>query len=328
MHLESLRVLNLSKAQSDSLAAASFRVPGAFCLDSCQRVLLVCHEEGLAGAGAPKAFSTYSGARGYEFLLRVAAGLESQVKGETDVFGQMKDAWKRFEAAGSVQAPQLRIWIQRVFEDTKEIRANYLQNQGGSSYGSLVRRWMREHGLSGPVLLLGAGQLAQSVAPFLLPNENEELWVWNRSFEKLAGMMGRLSGRRDVHGELRAEMILGLEQEARAWREAKTVIACIPFGELDVQRMEWWKQGGTEGRAVIHLGGMKNQAGAWSDLPGFCCLDDLFELQKNQEELRSCRYSLALKACEERAKLRALGNSVTIPHGWEDLAVFALFSDF
>jgi hypothetical protein len=52
-------------------------------------------------------------------------------------------------------------------------------------------------------------------------------------------------------------------------------------------------------------------------------LDDLFALEKSQGAVRSTQIIQAARACEEKAKLRSLGSSITIPHGWEDLALFA-----
>ena len=50
---------------------------------------------------------------------------------------------------------------------------------------------------------------------------------------------------------------------------------------------------------------------------------DITELCDALGVSRSEQVTQARRACAERAKLRALGSSLSIAHGWEDLAAFA-----
>ena len=45
--------------------------------------------------------SDYRGVDAYRFMLQLACGLESEIAGETEILGQIKDAWRDYEAAGS-----------------------------------------------------------------------------------------------------------------------------------------------------------------------------------------------------------------------------------
>lgn len=252
----------------------------------------------------------FEGVDAYRFLLRVATGLESQIVGETDIFGQLKEAWRK-----CADGFDTGILMQKLFEDTKDIRSRYLQNLGGASYGSLVRMMLRQS--PGPTLVVGAGQLAQSVAPFLL---DQEIWLLNRSSEKLQDLYASLilQGQGDQKPRIR---IISKDEEAMAWQEAAAVVVCIPFDTVcDAERVSL-----RDGHAgpVIHLGGHREEAGVWKALPNFQALDDLFALKKAQGDVRMTQVQQAARACDEKAKLRALGASITIPHGWEDLAVFA-----
>lgn len=317
MLLESLRVLNLSKSRtvpSEWKAEESFS--RTFHLDSCQRLLWICRDRDLESIEIPGWIETYSGKTAYAFLLRVATGLESQVLGETDIFGQLKEAWKKYDEGLGALATELKPWIQRVFEDTKEIRSLYLHHQGGTSYGSLVRQLLADE-FDGPVLLVGAGQLAQSVAPYLT---GKGLMLSNRTRERLEALRSELTDRGATDVTLVEESI-----EARAWSDARAIVLCIPFDPApgrDEERVKLLRSG-RQGKRLIHLGGLRRDCGVWGTVPGLLCLDDLFELQKSQNELRTAQVGRAARACEMRAKLRLLGNSVSIPHGWEDLAVFA-----
>jgi hypothetical protein len=70
------------------------------------------------------------------------------------------------------------------------------------------------------------------------------------------------------------------------------------------------------------LGTLRSEAQDWAKCPNFYALDDLFEIQRQAEGVRGDRFTRALRACDERARLRAMGGSISIAHGWEDLAAF------
>lgn len=317
MQIESLRVVHLAKGLQVGPgigARLQQELSQLFHLDSCQRLLWVCNEIEFDQLELPPVseLDVFEGVDAYRFLLRVSTGLESQIVGETDIFGQLKEVWRKSECDGELSA-----LMQRLFEDTKDIRSRYLQNLGGASYGSLVRMMLRQS--PGPRLIVGAGQLAQSVAPYLL---DQELWISNRSAEKAAELQAQLLARDPSAGGVsRRIRIVSVDEEAQAWSRAASVVICIPLdAEKDVERAAWRQ--GSEG-PVIHLGGSSDAAGAWNRLPAFEALDDLFALQKTQGDVRLTQVAQAARACDEKAKLRALGSSVTLPHGWEDLAVFA-----
>lgn len=324
----------------DSYTSASAQtVPGSFYLATCQRKIWVSKIGTASLASVHSAAELLAGVDAYRFLLRVATGLESQVKGETDIFGQVKEAWKNFvgvaetaEMGGMLQtARDLSSWMQRLFEDTKDIRKQYLQNVGGDSYGSLTRKLLKkfadEKGEIGrPVLLIGAGQIAQSVAPWL----GSEIWISNRSRAAAEALRSELIAKTDA-----SVRILETEEEvAMAWGQAAHAVICIPPSEPeDSQRIALWNAGSASSkkpRALIHLGGVREQLSVWNRKPQsdtLFTLDDLFALQREQNEARQELFKRAERACEEKAQLRSLsalaGASASLPHGWEDLAIFA-----
>ena len=93
---------------------------------------------------ADGALEHFAGTAAYAFLLRFACGLESKLVAETEIFGQIKQAWRDFSEASSGVARQLSPWMQLLFQDAKAIRAQYLANLGSASYGSQVRRLLGE----------------------------------------------------------------------------------------------------------------------------------------------------------------------------------------
>ena len=313
---------SLTRSQGSSLKFALPQMQGVFHLDTCQRWIWVTTDLELARklldileTNTCEQPTFYHGREAYLFLLRLATGLESKILGETDIFGQLKEAWKK--ASPSYEG-DLNSWFQKVFEDTKEIRTSYLQNLGGSSYGTLVRKMIKDQNLipGEPVLLVGAGQLAHSIVSFL---EDYELWLWNRTPGHLSSLNEKLSAR-----SRKGFKFLTQDEEESAWKNAAQIVVCIPMdAALDQKRIEWLRQGKGDDRLVIHLGGMRADSSLWSELPRFFALDDLFAIQSTQDQHRISQITRAEKACEERATLRGYGMSLSTAHCWEDLSCFA-----
>jgi hypothetical protein len=303
MLLASIRVAHLPQAQAAD-SAPSVADDGAFVVRTCQRTLWI-HDEARPW---PEGTEVLTGIEAYAFLLRVTTGLESRVVGETDVFGQFKECWLKLEAGHSRLARELSPWIQRLFEDTKEIRSLYLQNAGsGSSYGVLIRKLLKREGWRGePILMMGAGQIARGVAPYLLESE---LRIWNRTPERARALVAELAS----HANSPLRIVDDLEQ---GWAESRFVVICTPE---DPAREAAWAARHPD-RRVIHLGTLKSAA-------GFFALENLFALQQDHDRASHARFAQAARACDQKALLRSLPGSLlgsaTLPHGWEDLAQFA-----
>jgi glutamyl-tRNA reductase len=269
-------------------------------------------------------YESYTGADAYRFLLQLACGLESEIAGETEILGQIKQSWRDYEAAHATEARALRPWMQRLLQDTKEVRTEYVVGLGSATYGSLVRRLLGGS-LTGPTLLLGAGQLAETILPFL---DTGEVLVWNRSRERAEAMMSR---QREAQTAGRVTLLPATaEAEAQAWQRARDVILCIPAdAERDVERVRWWRSQSRNGR-VLHLGIDSAAGTAWQQLPDLATLKDLFGLRDTQATQREQLLARARKACADKAQLARLDDTDgsragSSNHGWEDLAVFQAF---
>lgn len=300
----------------------------AFLIDTCQRrVAIVAGSAARSAVGcefpADGALESFSGSEAYAFLLRFACGLESKLVAETEIFGQIKQAWHTFSQRGSGLARQLSPWVQLLFQDAKVIRAQYLGHLGSASYGSQVRRLLGEQPARAPTLLIGAGHLAQSVAPWLT---GSELWLYNRTAER-AHELSREVAKRSPERPIRV-LEGGLEAELAAWRQARHVVVCIP-GDPAVDpvrvaaRRAYLAAAGAEGPGcVIHLGLGAAPPVPWSELPGVVSLGSLFDMLRSHSQQRARALQRAQHACLEKAVLRSLGASSSHPHSWEDLAAF------
>jgi glutamyl-tRNA reductase len=292
-----------------------------FLIDTCQRrVGIVLGAAALAAARrlfpGEANLEVFSGLEAYAFLMRFACGLESKLIAETEIFGQIKQAWRAFCERPSLLSRELSPWVQQLFQDAKAVRAEYLSRLGSASYGSQVRRLLGADSASGPTLLLGAGQLSQSLAPWL---ECSELWLWNRTNERAAELARELSKRSP---ERPVQVIAcDVDAELAAWRAARDIVICVPVDPIrDAARIAAWHAAPRAGH-IIHLGLNPGVETAWSGLSGLVSLGDMFEMLRSQSEQRRRQIEQARRACAEKAMLRSLGAG-TQPHSWEDLAAF------
>ncbi len=289
-----------------------------FTLQTCQRQIQV-HWTSDPLDRMDDQWDYHWGAKAYEFLLRVVSGLESALVGETEIFGQFKKAW----AMQASDHRQLEPLFNKLLEDTKELRTHYLQNLGQTSYGSLARRLLLENAVpSGAcVLILGAGQLARAVAPFL--NSQWNVGVWNRSparaEELVANLLDKKSQSMTAH--LRETTLENITDDflSEFVAKARALVVCHP-GDLPPALA-----GGRLPQTVIHFGeNRKDLAANWfsSDCE-ILALDDVFARFQDSMEVRRSKIIAAAHFAQERARLRTLGPSATsVAHGWEDLAHF------
>ena len=75
-------------------------------------------------------------------------------------------------------------------------------------------------------------------------------------------------------------------------------------------------------RTLIHLGANSDQLEQLDLQAEVLGLDDIFALQVADDKNRLDQAGHARRVCRERARLRNLGSSVSLPHGWEDLPAF------
>ncbi len=141
--------------------------------DTCLRTVAVFPEQSAVDSTV-EISEVYTGETAYEKLLELICGLHSPLVGETEVFGQFKEAVQKFqresnsvnEGLSSAFNQAFRAWSNGLLEDAKQIRKNHLQDIGSQSYGSLVRRELRDLG-SASVDILGAGRLVADILPWI-----------------------------------------------------------------------------------------------------------------------------------------------------------------
>ena len=122
------------------------------------------------GAAARPGGLELVGEDAYAHLLAVICGLRSPIAGETEVMHQFKGF-----VAGlpSTQAP-LRSLAQRLLADAGEIRTRHMVGMGPQSYGSAVRRRVKD---CDRVAVIGTGMLAEEILRFIADGTRTvDLW--------------------------------------------------------------------------------------------------------------------------------------------------------
>ncbi len=142
-------------------------------------------------------FYRHEGRDALVHLARVASGLDSMVVGETEIFGQLKDAYRTALEAG-VTGGHANRCFQRVFSIGKKVRHETAITSGPTSVGAAAVQMAQE--ILGPlnganVLVVGAGDVARSTAQSLRSRGAESIFVANRSYERALALAEQVGGR-------------------------------------------------------------------------------------------------------------------------------------
>jgi hypothetical protein len=173
--------------------------------------------------------------------------------------------------------------MHRLFSDSNIVRRGYLENTGGASYGSLVRKILSPK--SGTrILFVGAGKFALSMLPFF---KSWDTALWNRRLHKGLG---------PDHGAA----VFAATEIARAARWATHLVMTTP---VDDQNDRLWFGLAAEHSIdhVVHLSRRRADPGIWNSRPesiAYSDLDDVFDLRRKQTTLRDLNVLRARAACE------------------------------
>lgn len=184
--------------------------PEVALLSTCNRTELYCAAEPalvqpavdwLAGFGgvAPHQLMDHSyvlqGEAAARHAFRVASGLDSMVLGEPQILGQMKQAVREADTAGTL-GTTLHQMFQRSFAVAKDVRTS---TEIGSHSISMAAAAVRlssqlfEDLTEAKVLFVGAGEMIELVATHFAARQPKAMAVANRTLErgeKLAGRLG------------------------------------------------------------------------------------------------------------------------------------------
>lgn len=163
--------------------------------------------------GGDTDFSPYlyvkEGAEAVEHLFAVAGGLDSMVLGETEITGQVKQAYQAAQAARLTGKVTNRLF-QTALQTAKEIRTQTSIGRGATSVGSVaveLAERIFDHDLSSrSVMIIGAGKMGEACLRHLAKKGARSIAVVNRSLGRAQGLAAEFGGRAAPFDQLLPEM--------------------------------------------------------------------------------------------------------------------------
>ncbi|MDQ5880597.1 MAG: glutamyl-tRNA reductase, partial [Pseudomonadota bacterium] len=128
--------------------------------------------------------------------FRVASGLDSMVIGEPQILGQMKEAVRTAEAAGTLGV-HLHKMFQRAFAVAKEVRSTTAIGANIVSMaaaGVHLAERIFERISDQRILFVGAGEMIELCATYFAAKEPKELVIANRTIERGRALAERFGG--------------------------------------------------------------------------------------------------------------------------------------
>jgi glutamyl-tRNA reductase len=129
-------------------------------------------------------------------IFRVACGLDSMVLGETQILGQLKDAYRDAQNTGTV-GPQLSRLFQHTFSVAKKVRTDTEIGaspvSAASAAVSLAQQFFAGF-TKHTALLVGAGVTIELVAKHLKGKDIGRLFIANRDVDRARGLANTFGG--------------------------------------------------------------------------------------------------------------------------------------
>jgi len=142
-----------------------------------------------------------------QHLFKVACGLDSMVLGETEILGQLKQAYALAHRHGHTGA-RLNKAFQRAFNVAKHVRTETNIQRGSVSVASVAVE-LAEKIFSSlknrEVMVIGAGDTSEKTARALLSRGARSIIVANRSHDRALALAQELGGRAVPFGDWGAE---------------------------------------------------------------------------------------------------------------------------
>ena len=129
-------------------------------------------------------------------VFRVASSLDSMVVGESQILGQVKEAYATARALGTVNS-QLDQLLTRAFAVAKKVRNETSIASSSVSIASVAVELAEKifGSLSGKsVYLVGAGKMCELAARHLLAHGASKIYVGNRTYDRAVALANKFNG--------------------------------------------------------------------------------------------------------------------------------------
>jgi glutamyl-tRNA reductase len=137
------------------------------------------------------------GAEAAEHLFSVASGLDSMVIGETEITGQVKQAYLAAQEA-KLTGRITNLLFQKALQAAKQIRTQTGIGRGATSVGSVaveLAERIFDRDLSGKtVMIIGAGKMGEACIRHLAKKGTRSVLVSNRSYDRALNLANEFGG--------------------------------------------------------------------------------------------------------------------------------------
>jgi len=270
--------------------------PGALLWQTCLRQTLFVRNQEIESLKAltknrDHGQEVFEAEKAYAFLLEVLCGLKSDMLGETEVLGQFK-SFLQAHAEHELVRQDPGLW-NSLLRDSKIVRDRHLKNLGCHSYGSLSRKLLR--GKTGPVLVIGAGHLAQEILPWL--KDHSDVRVLARDINKAKMNFANLL--------CQVESLNSLQDRASA------ILVCAPIDNEFLQKILGHSQ---TAPLVLDFRGESQL----KPISGYHSFIDLMNMVKDDKVKALAQVEKAHELIQAMAS-DYIGRMQLRPLGWEDL---------
>jgi glutamyl-tRNA reductase len=146
--------------------------------------------------GSEVSLYTHDSPASVRHLFRVVSGLDSMVIGETEILGQIKQAYAAATGFGATTR-HLNKLFQHAFRVAKQVRSETQITRGSTSVGSVAVDLAGKifGDLSAlTVMILGAGEISERTARSLVSRGVKTVIVANRTFDRAARLAEEIGG--------------------------------------------------------------------------------------------------------------------------------------
>jgi len=199
-------------------------------------------------------------------LFEVAAGIDSAVLGETEIVGQVRDAWD-FAMKQGTSRSTLNLLFRYALESGKRARTETGISRSTASVAHAAVEMAEEilGTLSGKrVLVVGAGEMGEGVAGALSRAGTESITVLNRTVSRAEALAEKIGARVSEFESLETELFT-----------ADVVLACTGAGGviIDHELMVRVRQGVSTPILVVDIALPRDVAASVAELPGVTLRD-------------------------------------------------------
>ena len=172
-----------------------------------------------------------------EHLFAVASSLDSMVLGESQILGQVREAYDAATAAGAA-GPLLHPLMQRAVAVGKQVMSTTALGEGRLSVASVAVDFSRrifDHLTDKAVLCIGAGKMAQLVLSAFAALQPGKLLICNRDLDRATSLATRFNGQAVPFDQLH-EALVGVDVVITSTGSARPILTESAFTAVHRRR--------------------------------------------------------------------------------------------